>query len=30
MAKDYDIILDDNAFTTAESEMVALKKELKN
>ncbi len=26
MAKDYDIILDDNAFTTAESEMVALKK----
>ena len=26
MAKDYDIILDDNAFTTAESEMLALKK----
>lgn len=26
MAKDYDIYLDDNAFTTAESEMLALKK----
>jgi hypothetical protein len=33
MAKDYDILLDDNAFTTAESEMDALKirvEELKN